>query len=729
MSDNTVVRAGAERMALSTASAAERPASPARRLDVQGLRAVAVLLVVAFHAGLPVPGGFMGVDVFFVISGYVIIALLYWEVSSTGRISLSGFFSRRARRIMPALSLVTTLTVVGAWFWLSPLGTQQVTATTARAASLFYANWSIRATSGDYFAEAATVNPLLHTWSLSVEEQFYMVFPSLLALTWLVARRRAWRGRLTVVWLLAILTVASLVASLVFTGPLASHWSDATTWAFYGSMFRVWEFAIGGILAVAVRKRPALPSAVLTAIGILGAAMVAVSVFVVSGATPWPGPWTVPPVLGTAAIIFAGSGLTRGVVPGLASRPMVWLGDLSYSLYLWHWPAIVFTTVLTAGSPTWIRIAAFGSLLPAWIAFQLIEQPIRTSGARGRKAFALGAVCIAIPVVAAGVLLHHADSYVREAEHAVSGGKPRLGYPQTPSPPDDPFQAAILAQRGQWEVYDEPCLGGGKDEPVGSCVFFDAPGRPRAVLIGDSHAGAYAPGFIAAARELGYSVEVITSSGCPFVDVPVARGGAVLTDCETREKEIWDRLEADPPALVALANRSPRFVSSPIRLADELEPGFNAPCVSDAAGQCLAHDDAVKAWTGSLRDTAGRIDELGVPFVLLQTVPEQAHGLEHCVVGTTVDFSCLETPRSVSWDRRRDVISAEDAVAADLGFPTFDPFDRFCDETTCHQVFDGLFYYRNDDHLNPTGSESLTDPLRKLLASVAPVPEPSPQSS
>ena len=298
---------------------------------MQGLRAVAILLVVAYHAGLPIPGGFIGVDVFFVISGYVIIALLYREVERTGRIDYAHFFTRRVRRIMPALALLTTFTCVGAWFLLSPLGTQQVTGQTAIGASLFVANWVIRALSGDYFNEAAGVNPLLHTWSLSVEEQFYMVFPALMAMAWIVASRRQVSGRLAVVVLLVGLGLVSFLGAFLLTGPTANGSNTTLTWAFYGSVFRVWEFAVGGFLAVAVRRRPSMPEGALTAVGILGMVMVAYGAFRISAATPTPGPLTVIPVLGTGLVIYAGTGTLRGVVPWLSSRPMVRIGDLSYS--------------------------------------------------------------------------------------------------------------------------------------------------------------------------------------------------------------------------------------------------------------------------------------------------------------------------------------------------------------------------------------------------------------
>lgn len=697
---------------------------PHRRLDVQGLRALAVTVVVAFHAGLPIPGGFLGVDIFFVISGYVIIALLFREIEERDRISYSRFFTRRARRILPALSLVTTLTVVGAWFWLSPLGTQQETATTAMGAELSVANWVIRALTGDYFADAAGLNPLLHTWSLSVEEQFYLVFPALMVITWVFAYRHRRNRRTAVIAMLVALGVVSFIGAWWLTGPAAEQSTTASGWAFYGSYFRVWEFAIGGLLAIGVRYRPHLPTRVLEVAAGLGIVAVLVSLFIISSTTPSPGPTTLLPVLGTALVIYAGTGTEEGVVPGLASRPMVWLGDLSYSWYLWHWPAIVFTSVLTFGSGAWMFIAAFGSLVPAWISYRMLEQPIRNSQIQGRQVVAMAAVCMLIPLSAAVMLKIHANHAVSIAEATTSGQVPRkIGVEPTPSAtPQDLGQAAVLAQRGQWEVYHEPCLGHEAGE-LGSCTFFDGTGKPRAVIVGDSHAGAQSPGFLEATKRLGYSAEVITSPGCPFTAAELSHNGALDHGCANRNANIRKYLKRTDPAIVVIANRSPRFVNPTIPLADELEPGGDPECVADpATDECYSHSDAVSVWASSLAGTIKQLQSQGTQVALIATVPENERGLSQCMRGSDVNLDCLETPRDVTWDRRVDVISAEKRVARHHNAVVFDPFNQFCDDTTCHQYINNEFMYRNDDHINYLASEWLAGHVTKLLRSASQEP-------
>jgi peptidoglycan/LPS O-acetylase OafA/YrhL len=697
------------------------PAPPAldvtqahRRLDVQGLRAVAIILVVAYHAGLPVPGGFIGVDVFFVISGYVIIAMLYREVERTGRISFSAFFTRRVRRIMPALALLTTVTCLGAWFLLNPLGGQQVTGDTAGGATLFVANWVIRWLSGDYFNEAAGMNPLLHTWSLSVEEQFYMVFPALLALVWVFAMRRRSSGRTAAMTLLVGIAVVSFGGALLFTGPAASGSASALSWAFYGSVFRAWEFAIGGFIAVAVRRGPRLPKEAIAFLGLLGMVMIGYGAFGMNLMTPTPGPLTLVPVLGTGLVIYAGTGTLRGVVPGLSSRPMVRIGDLSYSWYLWHWPIIVFTALWFPGQWLLVMAAAAFSIVPAWLSFTRLEEPVRRSGWRGRRVVALAAVCMVVPIVASVMLIRHADDIVADVRQSIASEQPRhVGVLDSTPPQDSLFAAAVQAQQGQWDVFGRPCLNGSADAAIGSCRFFTGAGKPRAVLVGDSHAGAYAAGFLHATKDLGYQTEVITTAACAFTDLPIGRGGAVDRQCVQRNREILQYLTDDPPDVLAIANRSPQYVAAQDSLDDQFGGGH--PCVLGADGGCLDHATAVQAWGDSLRRTADALEPWGTDLLVLQTAPEQLNGLDSCIFGTTVRLHCLQTPRSVSWERRKDVVRAEASAAADAGFSVYDPFNFFCDEDVCRQYIDGRFLYRNDDHLNPWGSEVLAGAIEKKL--------------
>lgn len=367
-----------------------------RRLDVQGLRALAVLAVVAYHSGLPVPGGFVGVDVFFVISGYVITLMLRREWEATGRIDFGAFYLRRFRRLMPALALVVAFTLAASGLVLSPLGPQKTALETGLGSLGLVANWVISATTGGYFDPPASANPFLHTWSLSVEEQFYLVFPALLALGWTLARRR--RRDAPVLIVLAVAGV-SFLAALIGTNPFVQTW----LLGFYSPVRRAWEFAVGALL---VLLPPRVASKRLSlALGLAGAGALAASLRLIDGSTPFPGIWTLLPVTAAALLIAAGTGEASPVTRLLSIRPLVKVGDWSYSIYLWHWPLIVFAVALWPDSPHARLVAAAISFVPAVCSYLYVERPIRSLrlSSPARIAVLVGAV-LALPIAVDGAL-------------------------------------------------------------------------------------------------------------------------------------------------------------------------------------------------------------------------------------------------------------------------------------------------------------------------------------
>jgi len=346
-----------------------------RRLDIQGMRALAVIMVVVFHAGLHVPGGFVGVDVFFVISGFVITAMLHREWVTQGRIVFRRFYLNRFKRLTPALALMVTVTILISSAVLYPFEEQENAVKTAFGALFLVANFVISKTTGGYFDEPAEANPLLHTWSLSVEEQFYLVFPAVLALTWVLVRRsKKFRNAPIVV----VSGIALLSFGLIFAQPLNwTFYGSGSIFGFYSPFTRVWEFASGGLLFLVLSKfSVALRPRLMSAIGALGLAMLGASLWLISESTPFPGPWTLLPVVGTVFLLFAGT--QKNVVSQLLSRgPLVKAGDWSYSIYLWHWPFIVFAIYFWPFS-FWAPILAVGlSMVPALASYYFVEQPVR----------------------------------------------------------------------------------------------------------------------------------------------------------------------------------------------------------------------------------------------------------------------------------------------------------------------------------------------------------------
>ena len=282
-------------------------APPSRRPDVQGLRAVAVLLVVAFHAGLPVPGGFVGVDVFFVISGFVITSMLHRELLETGRIGLAHFYIRRFKRLTPALALMVAVVMAASVLILSPIESQGNAALTALGAIFLVANVVIARTTGNYFDADADTNPLLHTWSLSVEEQFYLIFPVMLLIGWRLGSRYR---RATAVSGVAI-GIGGAISLALALGEAKGVGFTAlpeSLIGFYGPATRAWEFAAGVLLALGARRLTTLSTSLSLAMSGVGAALLCGSLWLISDATPFPGPWTLVPVCGTLLLIAAGPG-------------------------------------------------------------------------------------------------------------------------------------------------------------------------------------------------------------------------------------------------------------------------------------------------------------------------------------------------------------------------------------------------------------------------------------
>ncbi|MBO9647343.1 MAG: acyltransferase [Variovorax sp.] len=345
----------------------QSPSHPKYRPDIDGLRAIAVVSVVAYHA-LPslLPGGFIGVDIFFVISGFLITTILLQQLE-TGDFSSRGFYERRIRRIFPALIVVLLAALGAGWFLLlsdeyAELGKQTV------GGSAFVANLVFWGESG-YFDSAAETKPLLHLWSLGIEEQFYIFWPLLLAL--------AWRRRWPVVRVLWALAVVSFLVNVTTVHPFREA-------AFYSPASRFWELMVGGILACMKHAKPVARDAWRShAQSVLGLGLIATGLVVMRSDRAFPGWWALLPTLGAASCIAAGptSVLNRWI---LACRPMVWIGLISYPLYLWHWPLLAFPRIVESQTPPqWIRLAAAtASFLLAWLTYEFLEKRIRNGRSR-----------------------------------------------------------------------------------------------------------------------------------------------------------------------------------------------------------------------------------------------------------------------------------------------------------------------------------------------------------
>jgi peptidoglycan/LPS O-acetylase OafA/YrhL len=483
------------------------------RADIDGLRAIAVLAVVAFHAFPSVlPGGFVGVDVFFVISGYLITSLLRQSLED-GTFRFSTFYARRIRRLAPALILVLAAVLAAGWTWLL---TDELAQLAAHAASsvAFVMNLVLWSETG-YFDTAAEQKPLLHLWSLGVEEQFYLIWPALLWAAW------RWRRPSFVIAIVALLSFAANVA-VVHAAPTA---------AFYLPTSRVWELAAGGLLA---GMGPPRRGWIAQLLSLSGAALLALGVAVIRPSMPFPGWWALLPAGGAALVIAAGPrGWANGV---LAARPLVFVGLISYPLYLWHWPILTFARMIEAGPLGLQRTAALVALavVLAWLTYRFVEQPIRR--AHGRW------VIVNLAVASAGV------AAVALAVLTNQGSLPPRFPPQVQALVDFSYRyERPYRERACYLMPDQSAAAFARE-----CVEQTPAGLPLVVLWGDSHAAHLYPGLRRLQSARGFRIAQFTGSSCPpllDIDTPTQ------PHCQSVNRLALAQMAALRPAIVLMAAR------------------------------------------------------------------------------------------------------------------------------------------------------------------------------
>ena len=689
--------------------ALDAPSVPGHhRADIQGLRAVAVLMVVAFHIGASPIGrtraggpfalldaGFIGVDVFFVVSGFVITAMLLRQLDSSGGIAFRDFYARRARRLMPAMALMSVVVLVASILVLNPFGAQQFAARTALAANTFVANVYLYRHTG-YFDATAATNPFLHTWSLSVEEQTYLLLPAGLALTaWLgrrLARRRSGPGRdrgstgahvgMTV-GVIAV-SVTSFVAAVAMSRGWRPFGAEAPErLAFLMTPTRLWEFGAGALLALSWR-RVRLGARVAAALGVVGfVALIAAAVLIDPGA-PFPSVVTLVPVLATVAIIAAG---THGgpITRALSWRPMGWIGDRSYAWYLWHWPAIVLAAAVWP-TVSWVpALAAVVALLPAWASYAWVEQPLRVDVRLvGRRAVAMGCTCLLLVIAMVAVVTAGATRGwgVQEAD----------GWYDLPNGRNVGCHLFNRDNRMDWP--GEVCT----TRPPG-------PDSGTVLILGDLQADSAAPAVVTAAHELGFATAQWTRSGCPFVGrAPVH--AAACADWQHQARALVDEL--DPVAVVLVADESAYTTAA---LAEEE--------LADADGSHPASTEAaVRSWADGLDGTLADLAARGTPVVIVGGAPDLGDGfprerqsvLDPDPAIPTVTADDASARRAAVWDAQR-------AVAARHGAEVVDPVPLLC-TPVCAPLVDGTWRWYQRDQLTNAGSAVLAPSVRDALRRV-----------
>ncbi len=642
------------------------------RPDIEGMRGVAILLVVAYHAGVvSMSGGFVGVDVFFILSGYLITGLLVREIGRTGRVGFAEFYARRVRRLLPAAAVVIVATVLAGRLLLSPLEEKDL-AKTALATALYVSNLFFARTSTNYLAGDVHANPLLHTWSLAVEEQFYLVWPLLmllLARVFGVARR----GRLMVV--MAGLAVLSLLACVLMT-------HRAQPWAFFTTPFRAWEFALGGIAGLASTPwlrnhlRAVMAGAWIGAAAILAAAML------FGPNTSFPGVAALLPAGGTALVLLAGAAAPLARLPrALSNRVLLYLGRVSYSWYLWHWPVLVFVRTLAPHSGhVLVAAGVAGSLALAALTNVLIENPARYSAwLRPRPALSLGL---------AGALT------------MVSVGCSGLGFLTASRAANSPAQRAFTQARDDMpSIFGTRCLSGAADVSVhvDFCTFGDSAGTMDVVLFGDSHAAQWFPALDRIAQEHHWRLLVVTKAKCPAASVRIYydRLGRDFTECDQWRAAALDTIVAlHPDAVVASSSTSYLIALEPVTPAE---------------------------WGAGLTTTLGTLDAAGIPTFLLRDSPQPGFDIPTCASraawrGEDVMQVC-RVVRAHAFVTAAFPL-AQEAASRFRRVSTIDLSDEICGPEVCPPVRNGVVVYRDVNHLTASYVRTLAPALEARLASI-----------
>ena len=652
----------------------ESSASWLFRPDIEGLRAVAILGVILFHAGLRwFPAGFLGVDVFFVLSGFLITGILWHEVQQTGTISLPAFWARRARRLLPAATLVSVVTLLVLVRSDSPFAEARY-AGSALSFATYWSNILFWRRGADYFDPGVATDPFLHTWSLAVEEQYYLLFaPGALLLALLIRRRSPERFRRRLFQLTTIVGLLSLVVWLRFS---SSH----PVIAFYGLPTRAWEFGLGGALALLPVQRGATAPGWFGPAAWLGLAAIAGSWLLPVERTAWAGAVTMIPTAGTALLLWLG---TAGSGPSFVGRVleaplMRWIGRLSYSWYLWHWPLTIYWDRMVPDNPIPMALGMpLLSLGLAQLTYLCIEHPAR----RGRWLQPVRRGLLAAPVLAA---LTGASALLlsRHARQRLAGAE---------------YAPIVSARDEQTRLHLDGCDRQASAEAVARCTYGERNADSTLVLFGDSHAAQWFPALEPLALERRWRLVVLTKPGCPSVQVQVwsSMPNRTVDVCQRWREDAIARVRELRPFLIVLSNYR--------RHSLQAEPG----------GPRHPAAEQPELWRRGLEQVLGLLP-LESQILLLGDTPTPRLDVPACLVEHDREAARCEFAR--------DSATAPALTRVERELSRLDPRVRYADLTDavcasprCPVVREGVVLYSDDNHLSVSFVVRLTGQIRALL--------------
>jgi len=648
------------------------------RADIEGLRAVGILLIVGYHAGIPgFSGGFIGVDVFFVVSGYLITRRLLADSAASGSVAFGTFWARRIRRLVPGLGLMVPATLIASFLIVAPFDMLEISKE-AVASALYVSNILFAQNAQNYFGSDPNKSPFLHTWSLGVEEQFYLLWPFVVFGILFVTRRRPQINRRVAIAILAVIAVGSFALNLRWTG-------QGSTWAFFSLPTRAWEFAAGGILGVlAIRK--SFSPLVASIGGLAGFGLLIGATELFSPYTTYPGTNALVPVVATLLLIMVGSNAdSYAHAPfsrALTIRPMQWFGRLSYSWYLWHWPFIVLTVIALNNGGAPVRTgAAIASLGAAYLAFRYVENPFRFNRRNiqsVRRTFVFGVVItVAVVALAGGI-------------RTISAHKTPASFEQELAIDSQSFLPQCSARYLPDDTYY--CFGG------------DLTSSTTVALVGDSHAGMWFNALSDVGTKDGFRVLLMNESDCPFIPVEVRIGPDAEVDtnqCIARSSQGLEYLRTIKPEAVILAVHD-----------------FYVGSILDSNGNIPSDSEQVLLWKRAYKSFLDQMVAEGIrPGVILDnpTLPDSP---VECVSKTSSISKC-ELSRSAAFAPGRPLQDAElQVLHEEEDVPSLNPDATLCSASGCPLELDGQVLYADTNHLYYGATKLMEPQLSELVTSL-----------
>jgi peptidoglycan/LPS O-acetylase OafA/YrhL len=659
------------------------------RPDIQGLRAVAVLLVVLYHVNAPlIHGGYVGVDVFFVISGFLMTGRLARSLDQTGRPGLGAFYASRVRRILPAALVVLVITLVASMFIVTPLRLFQI-GLDAIATALYVPNiyFAIQGTS---YLGAHDPSPFQHYWSLGVEEQFYLVWPLLLGGLWIAVKGRS--ARVTAA--IALVSIASLAWCVLQT-------TTSQPWAFFSLQTRAWEFGAGAIVAIVLRHRTARASVRSSALAWLGLAMIAAAGLGFDDTTLFPGIAAGLPVAGTALVIaFGATGSRGGPERLLGLRPFRFFGDISYSLYLWHWPILILAAIAAGGVlPRWLGFVLAVVTVPvAYVTTRYIEVPLRKSPRIGRlparRTILIGGVA-ALVLAVAGASTSAVVYFQPAARSAPAAAAVPTPYPVfAETVPINVRPNLLVAHDDIPSVFSNNCMHG-DPQNIPQCIFGDPTGTRTWVMFGDSHMANWMPALSIYAQAHQIRLVIFGKTSCPVADVMPYVNAAPFTECVQWRTRVLPLIAQEHPEVIVMSSS-------------------RSTAIVDDSGAVVAAPDPheIALYAAGLGRTLGAFPTTS-RVVFIADTPYFPTAPASCLTAHPQAAALCSSARSTALDPTWNRAVAGVMAAEHEGF--LDMSDYLCDRTTCGAIIGNVLLYSDLAHVSQTASLMLAPAFGRQL--------------